>query len=154
MDEKVYQVSTGYFSSYPVRGWSKNEKAWREAKGVPMGMKSSLYNPEVGNRVTEWASVGVTQPTIAKMLGLSVEKLKQIYGKELEKGRSEGDGKLCNALFDEAVNKRNAQCLIFLGKTRLHLSETNKVEVTAKHKVVLFGEDDPVEAVTGEDGEE
>lgn len=118
-----------------------------------MAKVNKLYNPEVGKRVTEWASIGVTQPTIAKMLGLSVDKLKQIYGKELEKGRSEGDGALCNALFDEAVNKRNPQCLIFLGKTRLHLSETNKVEVTAKHKVVLFGEDDPVET-SGDEGEE
>jgi hypothetical protein len=30
---------------------------------------------------------------------------------------------------------------------RLGLSETSKVEVTAKHRVVLFGEDDPVEAI-------
>lgn len=111
------------------------------------GARGKLFNPEVAKRVEEWAGIGVTIPTIAKMLGLSVEKLKQLYGKELDKGRSEGDGKLFNALFDEAVHKRNPQCLIFLGKTRLHLSETNKVEVTAKHKVVLFGEDDPVEAI-------
>jgi hypothetical protein len=32
------------------------------------------------------------------------------------------------------------------------MSETSKVEVTAKHRVVLFGEDDPVEAVA-EDAE-
>lgn len=120
-----------------------------------MSSKSKLYNPEVAKRVTEWAGVGVTQPTIAKMLGLTVEKMKQLYGKEWELGRSEGDGKLANALFDEAVVKRNAQCLIFLGKTRLHLSETNKVEVTAKHKVVLFGEDDPVDVLNeGDSGSE
>jgi hypothetical protein len=109
------------------------------------GSKRRLHNPEIGARVREWASIGVTQPTIAKMLGMSVDKMKQMYGVELDEGRSEGDGKIYNALFDEAVNQRNTSCLIFLGKTRLGLSETNKVEVTAKNKIVLFGEDDPVE---------
>lgn len=111
------------------------------------GSRPRLYNPEMGKRVQEWAGHGVTIPVIAKMLGLTEAKLKQYYGRELEKGRSEGDGKIYNALFDEAVNKRNTSCLIFLGKVRLGMSETNKVEVTAKHKVVLFGEDDPVEVV-------
>ena len=114
--------------------------------------RPALYNPEVGKRVEEWAGIGITQVTIAKMLGMTVEKLHKLYGKELDKGRSEGDGKICNALFDEAVNQRNTSCLIFLGKVRLGMSETSKVEVTAKHRVVLFGEDDPVEAVA-EDAE-
>ena len=110
------------------------------------GAKRRMHNPEIGNRVKEWASIGVTQPVIAKMLGMTVEKMKKMYAEELEAGRSEGDGKLYNALFDEAVNQRNTQCLIFLGKVRLGLSETNKLEVTSKNKIVLFGEDDPVEA--------
>lgn len=117
------------------------------------GTKQRMYNPEMGKRVKEWASVGITQPVIAKMIGMSVEKMKKMYAKELEEGRSEGDGKLYNALFDEAVNNRNTQCLIFLGKVRLGLSETNKLEVTSKNRIVLFGEDDPVET-TGEEGEE
>lgn len=112
-----------------------------------MSYKSKLYNPEMAKLVQQWASIGITQPEIAKNLGLTVEKMKNLYGKEWQAGRGEGNQALHNALFDEAVNKRNTQCLIFLGKVRLGLSETSKVEVTAKHRVVLFGEDDPVEAI-------
>ena len=115
--------------------------------------KCRVYNPELAKQIEEWASVGITQPKIASMVGMSEKQLRDVYRKELDRGRNEGDGKILNALFDEAVNKRNTPVLIFLGKTRCHLSETQKVEMTAKHKVVLFGEDDPVEAISEEDGD-
>lgn len=110
-----------------------------------MGNRAATYDPKKAKQVRDMSAWGCPQADIAKMFGLTLDKLKKVYGPELDEGRFDADNKIRKTLIDEAVNAKNTSVLIFLAKTRLRMSETSRVEMVNPVKVVLFSDDDPAE---------
>lgn len=116
-----------------------------------MGKRAEIYDPKKAKQVRDMSAWGCPQADIAKMFGFTLERLKKVYGKELDEGRFDADNKIRKTLVDEAVNAKNTSVLIFLAKTRLHMSETNRVEMVNPVKVVLFSDDEPAAEMENSD---
>ena len=75
---------------------------------------------------------GLKHEVVAKHpdVACGITTLHKYYRDELDAGNAKAMGLIGEALFDEAVTKRNPACLIFLAKTRLGLQEVTRVENT------------------------
>lgn len=75
---------------------------------------------------------GLKYEVVAKHpeIACGLTTLRKYYRDELDEGNAKALGLIGEALFDEAVIKRTASVLIFLGKTRLGLKEATEVQVT------------------------
>jgi len=91
-----------------------------------MGRPAKQRNETDGKVVEALAAFGVPQESIAGHIGMSVPTLVKLYKAELKKGKSTGDVKLMETAFSKATKDRDTAMLIFLLKTRLHMSEMGK----------------------------
>lgn len=97
---------------------------------MPRGKKYEKTE-EISRLVRVMAQWGVRQKDIADECGISVNTLSKYYQTEYNKGAARAKAKLAEAIYDEAVIKRNTTALIFLCKTRLGWRETQKVDLTS-----------------------
>lgn len=109
-----------------------------------MSKANKCYNPEVAALVERHAAVGTAYSDIAMMVGLTEHMLKNVYGKELQEGKTKADFKLKETAYQMAVADKNTAMAIFLLKARCGYRETSNVEVKNTTKLVLFG-DEPAE---------
>lgn len=93
-----------------------------------MGRPAKKRNETDGKVVEALAAFGVPQESIAGHVGMSVPTLVKLYRAELKKGKSTGDVKLMETAFSKATKDRDTAMIIFLLKTRLHMSETGKAD--------------------------
>jgi len=97
-------------------------------------MPKPRYKPtdRARSMVKTLAGYGIKQTEIAAHpdVACGMTTLHKYYRDELDAGDAAAQGLIGEALFDEAVNKRNIPSLIFLGKTRLGLKEVQQVQQT------------------------
>lgn len=96
----------------------------------PGGRPPRKYDPTEAKLVQALSQYRVPQEDIAADIGISVETLVKLYGKEYGEGRRKADAVIRKRLFEEAKNG-NTAALLFYCKTQLGMRETNRVEMTS-----------------------
>lgn len=99
----------------------------KKKAGRPVKFK---YDENTAKTVQTLAEFGVPYEDIAAKIGMSDDTLVKIYSEELRKGKAEAHEKARQALFEEAVIKRDKTLLMFYCKTQLGMKETSGVELT------------------------
>lgn len=80
---------------------------------------------------------GVGQEDVGKALGISADTVQKYFGKELDEGINETNGKVVAALYKSALSG-NVSAQIFWCKTRLRWRETDTLELTAANGANLI----------------
>lgn len=73
--------------------------------------------------------------TIADCLGISEDTLHRRYAEPMAHWRSTSDWKIADALFDEAINKRQPWALKMIAQRRLGYADRIQAETDNKHNV-------------------
>jgi hypothetical protein len=89
-------------------------------------------------QVDDYLRAGCDGASIARLMGIHPETLynacerehKTLFSAYAQEKRSEGHSLIRAAMFDEAVTKRNTTMLVWLSKTELGMSETQKIDHT------------------------
>lgn len=107
-----------------------------------MARPTIKWDADCARIVEQRAAIGSAQTDIASEIGVSVETLKKLYRKELDSGKTRADNVLRQTMYSLAVGVRNPDnpneyitppdrtMLIFLGKTRLGMKETQALEMS------------------------
>ena len=103
--------------------------------------------PKALRQVYALSRYGVPQDAICAAIEVSLPTLHKYYRNELDRGMAAALMKLGKALFERAVVDRDTAALIFLGKTRLGLKETSRVESTGADGGAIKVEESPRERV-------
>ena len=92
------------------------------------------YTPSEEDRlkVARMASMGITQPQIAKTFTISPKTLRKHYRKELDASAIEANLKVAETLFQMATSGNNTAASIFWARTRLRFTSTPAVEPSTK----------------------
>jgi hypothetical protein len=93
---------------------SEDENTAKRVRGLPEHEPTD----ESRARVIELAKVGVTQDSIAVILGIAPKTLRKYYASELKLGRALATEKVANKLFSMGVEQGNVTALIFWLKSR------------------------------------
>ena len=96
-----------------------------------MGRPPKELEEESAQRVLAMSKYGVPQEDIAIMLGMCVETLQKLYGRELQEGRISANAAVGETLFTKAI-KGDTAAAIFWAKTRMRWRETHDVEISGK----------------------
>lgn len=100
------------------------------------------WNAEASKLVLERSRYGATQEEIATDLNIAINTLTRLYRKELNEGKAHADIVIRQRIYQIAVGRWDEKnrvwieppdktMLMFLGKTRLGMRETNRVEMTS-----------------------
>ena len=87
---------------------------------------------QLRKEVEGMAGVGVPQPDICKILGISLPTLHKHYPAELDRGMAKADAEVRRSLFLMATKDKNVTAAIFWAKVRLGWNEKQMLEVTGK----------------------
>lgn len=80
-------------------------------------------------QVKALAAVGITQPEIARYIGIHDQTLRLHYRDELDLGVIEANAAVAKMLHRQAVKEGNTTAAIFWAKCRMGWKETSRVEV-------------------------
>ena len=73
---------------------------------------------EQRKQVEHMAALGLLQPNIALLIGISARSLRRHYRKELDEGSAVAQKKVLCSLYEMALSQRNSAATIFWVKTR------------------------------------
>ncbi len=110
----------------------------------PLQIKSKGGRPEkeiilsVEKTVEFLSGLKATKEEVAAFLCISVDTLDRRYAEFFSIGRLRGKVKLRRAINDEAINKRNGRCLVFLAKNDLDMSENPDVDPEVEKADVTY----------------
>lgn len=103
-----------------------------------MGRPAHKPTEETRATVKRMAAVGIPQPHIGKVVGISVPTLEKHYRDELDLGATEANVAVAQSLYDQAVGG-NVSAAMFWCKTRMGWRETTHVEHSGEIKTMLWG---------------
>ena len=92
-----------------------------------MGQKAHIPTDDIRGVVSQMAAVGVPQPSIAKVVGLSDRTLRKYYREELDEAAIKANANVANTLYKKAMSG-DTTSLIFWLKTRAGWKETSVTE--------------------------
>lgn len=95
---------------------------------------------EIAKRVKQYIAVGTTREDVARVIGINVKTLANLYASELETAAAEANASVAGMLFQQCKDG-NVAAQIFWLKTRARWSEKNTLEVTGDA-------DNPMQTVT------
>lgn len=107
-----------------------------------MARRSHKPEPSLRRQVEAMAAYGVTEPDIARVIGIDPKTLRKHYRDELATGHIKANSKVAESLFRKAIGDgpQSVTAAIFWLKTRARWKETMVNEIT--HDVA-----DPIRAM-------
>ena len=97
----------------------------RDAKGHVLAIN---VTDEMRNMVTKMARVGIKPETMAKVVGIGLNSLYKHFQDELEIASAIANTTVANALYEQAVEKKDTGAQIFWTKARMGWRQTDSHE--------------------------
>lgn len=94
-----------------------------------MARPTKKYDDSLASEIEAMRGRGVAISDIAKIIGMSEKPLRRIYGKQLEKGKSQANAAITGKLYELCMNG-NVTALIFWAKTQLGWREKQAEQET------------------------
>jgi hypothetical protein len=88
-----------------------------------MGRPAHVTTPERCKQVEYMAALGLRQPNIALIMGISARSLRRRYRKQLDEGSAVAQKNVLVSLYEMALSQRNSAATIFWVKTRCGFAE-------------------------------